>query len=91
MRKLETSPPPAPSAELILIAGFVQAHIATLPRKQADRFLKIAKDKFGQYCELAEVPRLRASEHDAALAHSILQAEAWYRASLPVFLAAIAR
>jgi len=76
---------------LILIAVFVQAHIASLPRKQADRFLKIAKDKFAQYRELVDVPRLRASEHDAALAHSILQADAWYRASLPMFLAAVGR
>ena len=90
MRKLDTTAP-APSAELILIAVFVQAHVGSLPRKQAERFLREARERLNQYCELAEVPRLRASQQDAELAEAIRQAHAWYRASLPLLMASIGR
>ncbi|MGH6958788.1 MAG: hypothetical protein ACREEW_19155 [Caulobacteraceae bacterium] len=78
---------PRPSADLILISVFVQAHLATLSTKRAARFLDAAKATMDRHRDLAELPRIRPTARDAELAEAVGEASAWLRSMMPTFRA----
>ncbi|MFI4932988.1 MAG: hypothetical protein ACHP7N_00050 [Caulobacterales bacterium] len=82
---------PAPASNLVLISVFVQAHLATLPKKRAERFICAAKEVLDRYADLAEMPRIRPGRQDEELATAIAEASVWFRAMLPTFRAAVSR
>lgn len=78
---------PPPSPELVLLRVAMEAYVQTAGRKRAERFLRVVVDTLANEENLSSVLPLRPSADAAELARAREQALAWYRSTLPLFLA----
>lgn len=89
MPDLATAPGelPEPSAELVMLRVLVEAHVASMPRKKSERFLRMVAEKLAEEEALSAVFHIRPQTQRARLRISRRQAAEWYRCWLPTFVA----
>jgi hypothetical protein len=80
---------PPPSAELVLFRVHVEAMVATMGRKRAERYLRAMAEKLAWEEGLASVFHIRPIAQHAEVRRTRQQASAIFERMLPVFLAAI--
>lgn len=83
----QTDELPTPSAESVLIRVLVEAHVACLPRKKGERFLKVVADKLAHEEQMSELLHIRPSARRTAFRQAQAEAAELYRRWMPVFLA----
>lgn len=78
---------PSPSAELVLFRVHVEATVAVLGRKKADRYLRIMSEALAQEENLTSVFQIRPSAQHGAVRIARRQAATIFRRYLPIWLA----
>jgi hypothetical protein len=78
---------PDPTAELVLLRVFIEAHLETSPRKVGERFLLVAAEKLASEENMASVFQIRPHAHWPASQRARKQAVALFERYLPTFLA----
>lgn len=87
----EAEPLPSPSAELVLIRVFVQAHLATAPRKQAAAFLRHVATLLENEESIARLLPIRPCAQHGEVTRAQRGALALFRRYVPSFVAAMQR
>jgi hypothetical protein len=80
---------PPPSAEMVLWRITMQALLASLPRKRAERLLREAAETLAAEENLTSVLQIRPVKDHAAVRQARRQAAAIYARYLPLFLAGL--
>lgn len=75
---------PAPSPELILILALVQAHLASLSKRDRLRFLQSVTRALGTQEASYNVLRFRPRSEDKAVYAAMRGAQAWFKQALGV-------
>ena len=89
----EAAPPPEdlppPSAELVLYRVHVEALIATLGRRKAEKYLRTASEIFATEQSLSAVLMFRPMAQQEPLMRARRAAAYWFKQALPTFIARI--
>lgn len=85
-RAAETDDLPPPSPELVMLRVLLEAHLATLPRRKAIRFLEAANELFEQHDQLRNAYRLRADACDGQVQEARRLARNWFDRLVSVYL-----
>lgn len=83
----DTAPLPAPSPELVLFRVHVEASIAVMGRKKAERYLRVMAETISAEESLAEVLQIRQTGQQARVRAAHREAAALFRRYLPLFIA----
>lgn len=78
---------PEPTAEQVLLRVLVEAHIATVPRRRGEKYLRTVAEKLAGEENFAAVFQIKPSPHASAARAARTQAAEMYRRWLPVLLA----
>lgn len=71
------APLPKPSAELVLLRVFFEAHVETLPRKERVRYVRAVTEIMQHEAALEHVVNFRPKTDGAAVANARATAHAW--------------
>lgn len=82
---------PAPSAALVLFRVHVEATIATMGRRKAEKYLSIMSETLAWEESLSSVFQIRPADQHAEVRAARLQAAAIFKAYSPLWLARIPR
>ena len=77
---------PTPSPELVMLRVLIEAHLATLSRRKAIRFLEAVNDLFDQHDQLRNAYRLRADAYDDQVHEARRRARNWFNRLMSVYL-----
>jgi len=73
---------PPPSPELSLIGALVRAHLATLPKKKRQAFLRAVSEAFREFDEHHALIRIRPADEDPLVREARTLAANWWRHAL---------
>jgi hypothetical protein len=82
---------PEPDVSTVLWRVTVQSLIATMPPKQAKRFLRSIAETFASEDALSAIMPIRPGSSQAAVQRARRGALAMYRAQLPLFISMLGR
>lgn len=78
---------PPPSAELVLLRVVIESHLATAPRKRAERYLRTITEKLAAEENLSAVFQIRPTAQHEEVRRARRQAALMFERLLPIFLA----
>lgn len=82
---------PAPTAAMVLLRAHIEASIATMGRRKAEKYLRQLAEIIAQEENLSAVFHLRPVTQHADVRKARRQASAMFQGYLPLFLARIPR
>lgn len=80
---------PEPSAELVLLRVFVEAHLVTSPRKRGERYLRRVADALVKEANMAAVLQIRPREQIGAYRRALKEATTLFERYLPSLVASL--